>query len=384
MGHIFLFFSYKHRKMSFIATVRGIIISYILASCCILGAGILMFPPTILIRTWSIGLYNKILLSYAGWWFIWVSTFLEYVNGTKIIITGDKVPNNEPALLISNHPSEVDWLWFWCIALRKGMAGVTRVLIKKMMLYIPGLGWAMDCANFVFLSRNWERDQHQIRHSIDLFRAPDGYPFWLFIFPEGTDFSKRKHQKSLKYAKSQQLPEYKHLLLPRTKGFLHCLSCCGDAIDAVYDITVAYPENSRRPNPWTAINGTNPLEVHAHIRRFPLASLPTRDEDRAKWLFTTFAEKDELLSTFHRDGAFPRSKANEEEWRWRASPLATLLNFTFWTSFALYLNYLMYAWPAFRYYQFVAWTFFFASYHPFVRKLRGLDPHVAAAPPKHD
>ena len=39
------------------------------------------------------------------------------------------------------------------------------------------------------------------------------------MFCEGTRFTKEKHAESMKIAREKGLPELKHHLLPRTKGF---------------------------------------------------------------------------------------------------------------------------------------------------------------------
>lgn len=39
------------------------------------------------------------------------------------------------------------------------------------------------------------------------------------MFCEGTRFTKEKHQESMKVAREKGLPELKHHLLPRAKGF---------------------------------------------------------------------------------------------------------------------------------------------------------------------
>lgn len=42
----------------------------------------------------------------------------------------------------------------------------------------------------------------------------------LLLFPEGTRFTKEKHRKSMEVARAKGMPELKHLLFPRTKGFV--------------------------------------------------------------------------------------------------------------------------------------------------------------------
>ena len=45
------------------------------------------------------------------------------------------------------------------------------------------------------------------------------------LFCEGTRFTKKKHEESMKVAREKGLPELKHHLLPRTKGL--CLLARG-------------------------------------------------------------------------------------------------------------------------------------------------------------
>lgn len=41
----------------------------------------------------------------------------------------------------------------------------------------------------------------------------------LLLYPEGTRFTKKKHEAAVEFARSKNLPVLKHLLQPRTKGF---------------------------------------------------------------------------------------------------------------------------------------------------------------------
>jgi len=42
-----------------------------------------------------------------------------------------------------------------------------------------------------------------------------------------------------------------------------------------------------------------------HIKRIPIKTLPKDEEGLRKWLFTSFQEKDKLLSIFKQEGHFP-------------------------------------------------------------------------------
>lgn len=62
------------------------------------------------------------------------------------------------------------------------------------------------------------------------------------MFAEGTRFTKEKHAASMLVAREKGLDELKHLLLPRTRGFVGGLQHLKGKIPAMYDVTVAYPK----------------------------------------------------------------------------------------------------------------------------------------------
>jgi hypothetical protein len=47
--------------------------------------------PMLFVWTWSPYWFNRVLLSYAGLWFTWISTFLEKFAGAELVFTGDDV-----------------------------------------------------------------------------------------------------------------------------------------------------------------------------------------------------------------------------------------------------------------------------------------------------
>ncbi len=60
----------------------------------------------------------------------------------------------ERAILISNHPSEVDWLAFWSLAYRKGVLGSLKVVLKNVCILTKQRG----ALSFWLLlwCRNWD------------------------------------------------------------------------------------------------------------------------------------------------------------------------------------------------------------------------------------
>ena len=61
-----------------------------------------------------------------------------------------------------------------------------------------------------------------------------------------------------------------------------CLPSIGDHLDAVYDISIAYPHNFPQNEP-ELLRGNFPREVHFHIKRHPIENLPEGDEELADW-----------------------------------------------------------------------------------------------------
>jgi len=47
-------------------------------------------------------------------------------------------------------------------------------------------------------------------------------------------------------------------------------------------------------------------EIHFHVRRFPIESIPNDVEAQEKWLLDRWVEKDNLCAEFMRTGSFPK------------------------------------------------------------------------------
>jgi hypothetical protein len=97
----------------------------------------------------------------------------------------------------------------------------------------------------------------------------------------------------------------KHLLYPRTKGFITTVQHLRKAphVKAVYDFTIAYQHGAKfheAPNMWEtlklpSISNDYGYKFHVHARRFLLEDLPQTDEELAKWLEQRWVEKGEWL-----------------------------------------------------------------------------------------
>jgi lysocardiolipin and lysophospholipid acyltransferase len=121
-------------------------------------------------------------------------------------------------------------------------------MMKSMIRYMPGPGWAMLLLDYPYISRKWETDQTRIKTQIAKYKqAASG--MWLCMFPEGTALFRKTLDRSHAFAKERGLKLWDYVLIPRVRGFELCVNEM-DA-DCVLDVTVGYPElqDGVRPSP---------------------------------------------------------------------------------------------------------------------------------------
>ncbi|KAI4316782.1 hypothetical protein L6164_024727 [Bauhinia variegata] len=145
----------------------------------------------------------------------------------------------ERALLVANHRTEVDWMYLWDLALRKGSLGYMKYILKSSLMKLPVLGWGFHILEFIAVEKN-----------------------------------EQKSQNSQKFAAEVGLPVLTNVLLPKTKGFYACLETLRGSLDAVYDVTIAC--KNQCPTFLDNAFGVDPSEVHIHVRRVPIEDIPNQ------------------------------------------------------------------------------------------------------------
>jgi len=227
--------------------------------------------------------------------------FSTRINGMRLVVTGDEIPRHENVILMANHQEMADVPFLWDYAGLKGRVGDMKWMVKDSLKYAPGIGIGMMFLEMVFVKRNWAEDREYVRKLFSTYRE-DRIPLWLMTFPEGTRFTPEKLDKAHKRAQAMGIEPFRHVLPPRTKGFVAAVVGLRDYIDAVYDVTIGYEQGA--PTLWQFIEGL-PKVAHMHVRRFPIATLPQGEEELGAWLVERFREKDELLDGFYKNGNFP-------------------------------------------------------------------------------
>jgi 1-acyl-sn-glycerol-3-phosphate acyltransferase len=236
----------------------------------------------------------------ADTWWGWCVTGSEKLHGVQIEVTGDDVPMRENAVVIANHQQMPDITFLMVWARQKDRLGDMKWMVKDIIKWVPGVGWGMAFIDCIFIKRDWAADHDSIERTFS--RLTDNeVPVWLLSFPEGTRVSPDKVARSREYARAQGIAPLEHVLVPRTKGFVASVAGLRRHATAIYDVTIGYERGV--PTLWQYIKGFAP-RAHLHVRRFPIADLPTDDAGLATWLQQRFQEKDRLLERFYRDGRF--------------------------------------------------------------------------------
>ncbi|XP_008790232.1 probable 1-acyl-sn-glycerol-3-phosphate acyltransferase 4 [Phoenix dactylifera] len=292
----------KRCRLTPLRVFRGVLCLVILLSTAFMML-IYWAPVTaLLLRLFSVHYSRKATSILFGTWLsLWPFLF-EKINKTKVVFSGESVPEKERVLLFANHRTEVDWMYLWDLALRKGRLGYIKYILKSSLMKLPIFSWGFHILEFIPVERKWEVDEAIMWKRLSAFKDPQD-PLWLAVFPEGTDYTEQKCIKSQQFAAENGLPILRNVLLPKTKGFNSCLEALRNSLDAVYDITIGYKH--RCPLFIDNVFGVDPSEVHIHVQRILPHEIPASENEVAAWLIERFRLKDQQLSDFLSLGYFP-------------------------------------------------------------------------------
>lgn len=207
----------------------------------------------------------------------------------------DGLRRNGSYLVLCNHQSWVDIPVLQKVFNRR--IPFLRFFLKSQLIWVPLLGpawWALD---FPFMKRYSRetlarhpelqgKDREATRRACEKFRH---MPVSVMNFVEGTRFTPAKHD-------AQSSP-YRHLLRPKAGGLAFVLDAMGDALHAILDVTLVYPQG--RPTMMDLIAG-RVRDIRVHVRELSIdaALMGSYDEDTAfrgrvkLWVNTLWSEKD--------------------------------------------------------------------------------------------
>ncbi|KAG0648085.1 1-acylglycerol-3-phosphate O-acyltransferase 4 [Hyphodiscus hymeniophilus] len=295
--------------MSLLSNLRGtlLVLPWALSLVCMDLILSLLLPLSYFAPTWVY--HASSFIAFTNW--SWIQRIFEVFNSAVITTSGDELPHEESAIIIANHVSWTDFYMIQALAIRAGMLGRCRWFSKIELRWVPLLGWGIWAMGMPMVSRKWMRDEKELArvfHGIVVKK----WPTWLISFSEATRFTPKKYEETKIWCKENDRPIPKHLLYPRTKGFVTTVQHLRAAkhMKAVYDITIAYGHHNRfheAPTIWESLScrdlsGSGGYKFHVDFKRIPLETLPENDAALAKWLEKRWIEKGEYL------------EAKREEW----------------------------------------------------------------------
>ncbi|KAL4227870.1 Lysocardiolipin acyltransferase 1 [Mactra antiquata] len=299
-------------------------------------------------------------LSFAQWiydtltslWFTFAVGLFEIIHGVKIVVNGDvkSLNKNRCALIIMNHRTRLDWLFFFAVQLRYGSLRRFKIALKEEIRHLPGPGWAMQGAQFLFLKRRWEIDRERITTSLKSFKSNGLIPQILF-FPEGTDFRAVSREKSRRYAEKNDLVDYEYVLHPRTLGFTTMVNEMRkyNDLEQIIDVTVSYPHNMVQSE-LDVMKGNIPKKIVFTLKTYEVDQLQTDSDHRlTAWVEERWAEKEEFLRQCYRNGTFSGSnnythaQNAEIERDSKIYMVGALIFWTLWTCLVIYMSIMSYS-----------------------------------------
>lgn len=239
---------------------------------------------------------------FAGSMWMICQHMFEQQNGVRIKVTGlENVPESESAIVISNHCSFLDFCMVHSVSVKKKMIGNCRYFAKDSIKYMPFFGWGMYLAGFIFLKRNWAKDQKHINSTFETL-TKNQLPVHLISYLEGTRVNPQKIIQSHEYAKKNNLPLLNYTLLPRSKGFAASVKGLrGSHIDHIYDLTIAYYHHRRGFGATPSLSDylfgrLNEYQFHVHVDRYSMDEVPMNEVDISKWLVKLYEGKNVRLA----------------------------------------------------------------------------------------
>ncbi|XP_003748484.1 1-acyl-sn-glycerol-3-phosphate acyltransferase gamma [Galendromus occidentalis] len=256
-------------------------------------------------------------------WFRFLNKHLIYGNWAQIVSLGQYWSNStvrifmedpdavnsfgsEHGIVIMNHSYETDFVFCWMVCDALDILPNCKTTAKKMIAYVPVMGWNWFFGEMIFLERSWEKDRQTLPQKLDRILSYDE-TMLLLMFSEGTRFTKAKHENSLKFAIENNLPQLKHHLLPRPKGFAFCTKYLQGKMKYLYDIELCVPKDVEYPPTFTSLLQGKPCHGDMYVRRYAIDDLPDNEEDLKKFLYKIYEDKDKVTEYYHtHNNEFPK------------------------------------------------------------------------------
>ncbi|UMM36063.1 hypothetical protein L5515_008391 [Caenorhabditis briggsae] len=310
--------------------LKGVAFIVLVFFSSLLGTVFLLFPliplAWIAPKLWRLAADRLV-----GFWLTFPCALIEWVFGVKFRVTGDLIDRDEPAILIMNHRTRLDWLFSWNALYKMDPWLLTseKISLKAPLKMIPGAGWAMSSGCYIFLDRNFEKDK-PILERIVKYYSQSGNKYQILLFAEGTDKGERATHLSHAFADKNGLPRYEYVLHPRTTGFRFLMDMMKkeNYIKNVYDLTIAY-SGTIVDTEKKLLGGNFPDKVHLDVKKYKLDDIPEGDGCE-KWLTNLWETKEKRLKKFYEKEERLEASGHRFEWPETTSGIGYFVCFSFW------------------------------------------------------
>ena len=139
---------------------------------------------------------------------------LLYTKGfnSPIYYSGNYNKTDKIDVIVSNHISSIDFIIFTSLIRRYDDRNI-YILLKKDIIFTPGLGFIMLSALDIKLNRKIEDDKNNIITTLKKIKSGI-----IVIMPEGTRYTPEKYKSSQEHSISNNLHVFKNILYPKMKG----------------------------------------------------------------------------------------------------------------------------------------------------------------------
>ncbi|XP_054758615.2 lysocardiolipin acyltransferase 1-like isoform X1 [Lytechinus pictus] len=322
--------------------VGGFLFVSLLSFTAFFGSMLMMGPliPLMFIRPLAFRHINDNLMV------LWLTLpVVKVIFGVKCRVSGDRPRKSERSVIMMNHRTRLDWMFFWIPLFSLSSVRSEKIILKNELKHLPGPGWAMQIASYIFLKRRWEQDKESLAMMLDYF-CDMRYNAQYLIFPEGTDYNDDSKNRSDSYATKYNLPKYEYVLHPRTTGFKFIMDHLRkhEAVDAIYDVTVAYPDRIPVGGEMDILKAKLPNEVHYHVKRYDIKSLP-QDTNYEDWCVERWKAKEvQLMDYYTGDRRFVSGSSTGDgvdRGYVSAISITLFLAFVYWISFLCFITCLL-------------------------------------------
>lgn len=232
-----------------------------------------------------------------------LSFFIKYFMKTNIYVNDNnlfkELSNNKNKILISNHISELDFLFNSFIVNNFGnYYNNTFIATSKKMIgyFLLGPSILSVLSKDIYLNRNIGKDTEIL--------SSNNNATLLLIYPEGTCFSKNKKLQSDNYVNKNNLYLFKYHVYPRITGLQTIIT--NNDYDFIYDITIIYNTipKEKYGEEYTfykyLYNYVFPQQVFLHIKKYEIDNrkFVTDDKYVEKLLVKIYKNKDKIISSF--------------------------------------------------------------------------------------